>query len=283
MRLPDRSSSVWIDGEPATLAEARVPLAEPGLQAGLGVFETLAVRSGRPLELQAHLGRMESGARVLSIEIPSRESLVQTVELAAARSTTPYGWLKIMVLRGGPWFVFTGSIDPGEEGRAVSAIVLPWRRDPRDPLVGVKTTSYAAHQIGQELARRQGADEGLWTNSRGHLAEGCSSNIFVVRHRRLFTPSHREGILPGVVRAQTIRAAKDLGIAVHETRVRLKRLREADEAFLTSSLSGLRPLIRVDGRCVGTGEPGPITGRLASRLRSIRGSSADDATVSDTS
>jgi branched-subunit amino acid aminotransferase/4-amino-4-deoxychorismate lyase len=283
MRLPDRSSSVWIDGDPGTLGKAVVPLQGSGLQAGLGVFETLALRTGRPLDLQAHLERLASGARVLSIELPAKARLTETVELAAAGSATPYGWLKILVLRGGPWYVFTGSMDAEEEGRAVSAIILPWRREPRDPLVGVKTTSYAAHQIGNELARRRGADEGLWLNSRGHLAEGCSSNLFVVRHRRLFTPSRREGILAGVVRALAIRAAKELGIAVHETRVRLKRLRQADEAFLTSSLSGVRPLIAVDGRRVGNGEPGPVTGRLASCLRSMRGSGADDATVSGTS
>lgn len=283
MRLPDGTSRVWIDGESVSSEGATIAIGDPGLQAGLGLFETMAVREGRVVDLLPHLERMDTGAAVLDIDLPSRQRLCATIDEAAAHlDDTPWGWLKILALRSGRWLVFTGGMDPNDEGRVVTAIVLPWRRDPRDPLVAVKSTCYASHQLGLELARRRGADEGLWLNSRGHLAEGCTSNLFVVRHRRVFTPSLREGILPGVVRALAIRAASELGMPVHETRLRLKRLRGAEEAFLTSSLSAVRPLVGVDGHAVGRGVPGPVTRALATRLRSIRQAGLDGGKLSDT-
>jgi len=282
LRLPDDKGLIWLDGERVSTGSAVIPIGEPGLQAGLGVFETLAVRSGQAIDLDAHLDRLEAGAGIMGVALPTRERVLATVNEAARSSTVPCAWLKILALRGGRWMVLTGSMGAEEEGCAVSAIVLPWRRDPRDPLVAVKSTCYASNQLGLELAQRHGADEGLWLNSRGHLAEGCTSNLFVVTHRRVFTPATQEGILPGVVRALAIRAAKELGIPVHETRVRLKRLRQANEAFLTSSLSALRPLVRLDGRPVGDGAPGPVTGAIATRLRSLRQTGSDDGRLSDT-
>jgi len=283
VRLPDGKSRVWIDGKRVAAEDATVTIDDPGLQAGLGLFETLAVLQGSVLDLLPHLERMKTGADVLNIVLPSRREVVATVgEAAAHLSDTPSAWIKILALRSGRWFVFTGAMDPDEQGRAVSAIVLPWRRDPRDPLVAIKSTCYAGHQLGLELARRRGADEGLWLNGRGHVAEGCTSNLFVVRHRRVFTPSLREGILPGVTRALAIQAARELGMPIHQTRVRLKKLLDAEEAFLTSSLSAVRPLVSVDGRAVGRGVPGPITRAIAAQLPSMRQPGVDGAKLSDT-
>jgi branched-subunit amino acid aminotransferase/4-amino-4-deoxychorismate lyase len=266
LRLPDGTGCVWLDGERVPAGSAFIPVGDPGLQVGLGLFETLAVRDGRVIDLEPHLERMQAGAGVVGIELPPRERLLATIAEAARSAPVPSAWLKILALRSGRWLVLTGSTDTGKEGMAASAIVLPWRRDPRGPLVGVKSTCYASNQLGLELAHRHGADEGLWLNSRGHLAEGCTSNLFVVRHQRVFTPAPKEG---------------DLGIPVHETRVRVKRLRQASEAFLTSSLSALRPLVRLDGRPIGDGVPGPISRAIASRLRSLRQLGSDGDKLSD--
>jgi branched-subunit amino acid aminotransferase/4-amino-4-deoxychorismate lyase len=141
-------------------------------------------------------------------------------------------------------------------------VLLPWRRHRRDPLAGLKTLSYAANARGLEEARRRGADEGLWLNDRGHLVEGCASNLFVVRHARLYTPSPADGILAGVVREIVLDVARSVGLVVHEGRLRLRRLERADEAFLTSSVRGVRPLVALGGSPVGPGRPGPWTRRI---------------------
>ena len=96
---------------------------------------------------------------------------------------------------------------------------------------------------------------------------GCRSSVFLVQHHKLFTASARDGVLPGITQRLAIRAARDLGHAVHEGKVRRKRLETAHEAFLTSSVLGVRPLIAVDGKPVGDGRPGLVTLRIAEAVR----------------
>ena len=80
---------------------------------------------------------------------------------------------------------------------------------------------------GAEYARSKGADEGLWLNTRGHLAEGCTSNVFLAERRRLFTPAVRDGVLPGVVRGLVLKSARDLGFVIHEGKIgSLRRFKE---------------------------------------------------------
>jgi branched-chain amino acid aminotransferase len=247
-----------------------VALLSPAMQSGLGVFETLAVRRGRVLDQSAHLDRLALAAARLGVELPPAEALTAAAATIASQVRGGFGWLKIMALRGGPCAVFSGAIDPSEEGRSVSAVLLPWRRNPSDPLAGLKSLNYGAFTLGLEEARRRGADEGLWLNTRGHLAEGCSSTLFVVWRKKLFTPGLRDGILPGVTRAVVLEAARKLHLIIHEGKVRLKRLEAADEAFLSSSVRGIRPLVRFEGRAVGNGKPGPVTRAIAREVRAIR-------------
>jgi branched-subunit amino acid aminotransferase/4-amino-4-deoxychorismate lyase len=270
LRIPLATDDCWIDGQRTAVGEARVPIGDPAVQSGLGLFETLAVREGRLFELELHLDRLLDGAARLGLDAPSRDVLHATALEAAGTRAPACGWLKILLTGAGRSLVFRGPMDPAEEGRSATAVLLPWRRNPRDPLAGLKTLNYAGNVLGLELARRRGADEGLWLNTRGHLAEGCTSNLFVVRGGKLFTPGVQEGILPGVVRGLTLTAARALGCPVHECRLRLPRLEGAREAFLTSSLRGLRPLVRFEGRAVGAGRPGPLTRRIAAEVARAR-------------
>jgi branched-subunit amino acid aminotransferase/4-amino-4-deoxychorismate lyase len=237
------------------------------VQSGLGAFETLAVRDGLPLDWSAHLDRLRASASRLDVALPDGETLAAAAAGIASRVEGGCGWLRVVALRDGPCAIFGGPIDPEEEGRPTSAVVLPWRRSPSDPLAGFKTMNYAAFVLGLEEARRRGADEGLWLNTRGHLSEGCTSNVFVISGRKLFTPAPRDGILPGVTRVRVLAAARQLGLAVHEGKVRLKRLERAGEAFLSSSVRGIRPLVMVDGKKVRDGQPGPVTRAIAERVR----------------
>jgi branched-subunit amino acid aminotransferase/4-amino-4-deoxychorismate lyase len=271
VNLPEPGSRCWIDGRPVAVERACLPAFDPGLLSGLGLFETLALRSARAIDLDAHLGRLQAAAGQLQIAMPPIERVRGIVEVAAATSPDACGWIKIVVTAAGHWLVARGRMVPQDEGRPASAVVLRFRRNPRDPLVGLKTLCYAPGVLGLREAMQRGADEGLWLNVRGRLAEGCASNLFVVRGGRLFTPSEREGILPGIVRRRTIEAARGLGLAVHEGPVRRERLARAGEAFLTSSLRGVRPLVRVGGRPVGSGATGPLTRRLAAEVARLRG------------
>ncbi len=270
MRFPGATEDCWLDGRRVVVGQAQLSMGDPAFQAGLGLFETLALVDGLVLDLDLHLDRMHDGAERLRIALPPREALRAIVLEAGSDGAPPCGWLKVIVTASGRTLAVRGVLDPGEVGRPASAILLPWRRNPEDPLAGLKTLNYAANLVGLEWARARGADEGLWLNTRGLLAEGCTSNLFVVRGGRLFTPAVREGILPGVVRALTISAARRLGLAVHEGRLRLTRLKRAQEAFLTSSLRGVRPLVSLESRPVGCGEPGRVTTAIAAEVARAR-------------
>ncbi|MCP3982643.1 MAG: aminotransferase class IV [bacterium] len=269
MRRPTADAPAWLDGKKTTVSELQVPFSDPAFLAGLGLFETIAARAGRAVDATAHLERLYDGARVLGIELPELERMRATLAEAAQSAPRPYAWIKIVATRE-RHALFSGTFDAAQIGRPSSAVVLPWRRNPADPLSGLKTLSYAANVYAQEYARERGADEGLWLNTRNHLAEGCISNLFVIRHGRLFTPAVRDGLLPGTVRGLVLQAARSAGWAVHEGKLRLPRLRHADEAFLTSSLRGLRPLVSVDGRPIRGGKPGRKTAELAEAVEALR-------------
>ena len=243
-----------------------LPWYDPAAQWGLGVFETLAVRDATPRHLDEHLRRLRVSALRLGVPLPAPAELTRAARLVAEGISGGSSWLKILVSRSGQWAVFAGPIDSADEGSAISAVVLPWRRHRLDPTAGIKSMAYAGAILGLEEARRRGADEGLWLNDRGHVIESCTGNVFVVRGRAVVTPALRDGARDGVTRSRAIETLRELGFSVRQSKVRIATLRGADEVFLTSSLRGVRPVVRIDGRNVLGGDPGRVSRRLAERL-----------------
>jgi branched-subunit amino acid aminotransferase/4-amino-4-deoxychorismate lyase len=266
VRAPAPDAPCWVDGQPGTARDAAIAIDDPTCLSGLGLFETMAVEDGRPLELGDHLDRLASGAAAWGIAAPPREDVARASREAAAAPGA--GWVKIVLTARGRSIVFSG--EAGERRETATAVVLPWRRDARDPLAAHKTLSRAREALGLRWARDRGADEGLWLNGRGHVAEACTANVFLVRGRRLFTPAPREGILPGIVRRRAIEAAKGLRWLVHEGNLRVERFARADEAFLTSSVAGVRSLVALDGVPVGDGRAGRRTAELAAEVARLR-------------
>jgi len=255
-----------LDGESVPVSALLLPWSDPAAQWGLGVFETIAVSDAVPRHLDDHLSRLSAAAKRLGIVLPPAPELAHAAELLAEGSGAGTAWLKIVVSRSGRWAAFTGPLAPDEAGRPVSAIVLPWRRHRLDPTAGIKSTGYTAFLLGLDEARRRGADEGLWLNDRGHVTGACTGNVFVVRGRAVVTPALTDGARDGVTRARAIPALRAFGLSVRQSKVRMATLRGADEVFLTASVSGVRPVVRVDGRDVRGGEPGPVSRRLALAL-----------------
>jgi branched-chain amino acid aminotransferase len=133
----------------------------------------------------------------------------------------------------------------------------------------VKSLNCLDNLLAREEARRSGAGEALLLNTRGFIAEGAASNVFLVRDGTLLTPGVEAGALPGITRQAVLELAGEDGIAVEEADVALPDLFGAGEAFLTNSVMEVMPLVSVDGRPVGTGRPGPLTERLARRYRDL--------------
>ena len=271
MRRPDRDRAVrWFDGVWKMSDGLPAIALSPDVLAGVGMFETFGVRDGAALDVEAHLDRLERSAAGFEIGLCARRDLRDAVVSTAIEDRAAHGWVKLVVYRNGPTVVFGGAIDRSAHGAPCTAIVLPWVRHAAGPVVGIKSTSWAVESRGLAEAARRGVDEGIWRNQRGHLTEACTANLFLVRGRRLFTAAPRDGLLPGITRGHALTSARSLGMTVHEGKLRRRRLEDAEEAFLTSSVRGVRPLVEVDGRPVGSGRPGPATARIASAVERLR-------------
>ncbi len=298
---PDgRPAHVWVDGEVLPADARHLSVFDRGFQLGDGVFETLRARGGHPTELDAHLARLHRSADGLDIELPADvDALLAsgiTALLAAEGLDGPDGDASIRVTVSRGPFRARGVLPPSDGARATIAIQV-WpvvsapadhlerglhliassvRRDPRNPLATLKTTSRAEYVYARLEARRAGADDALFLTIDDHLSEGTSANIFLVRSstaglQELATPSLDCAILPGTTRSWLLDWAARAGLRPVEARLRRDDLARADEAFLSSSVAGILPVTAFDGTPIGDGAPGPWTLRArADREAMIR-------------
>ena len=283
---------VWVDGRLVAADEPQLRVDDRGFQLGDGVFETLRARRGVVIELTEHVARLRESASALRIGLSmSDEDLANGIaELLAAEEldspgddAQPVGdaALRITVSRGAiarrgllpdgldsinPTVVIQAwpyaPPPPAVLARGVTAITAAVRRDPGSPLAGVKSTSRADYVYTRLEAEAAGVDDALFLTLDGRLSEGTTSNVFAIRSERLSTPGRDAAILAGTTRTWLLATAESLGFRPDEADMRPEDLVEADEAFLSSSVAGIVPLVRLDGRPVGDGRPGAATLRL---------------------
>jgi branched-chain amino acid aminotransferase len=281
---------VWVDGHVVAADATHLSVFDRGFQLGDGVFETLRARSGRVTELAEHVARLRVSAEGLGIELASDigASLERGIaDLLAAESLDgPDGdaSIRITVSRGA--YHGRGLLPPGEHVAPTVAIQV-WpvtpppaghledglhlvtssvRRDPQNPLAMLKTTSRADYVYARLEARRAGADDALFMTIDGLISEATSANIFLVRTTagdvvELATPALDCAILPGTTRSWLLGWAERVGLRPAEAWLTPRDLAGADEAFVSSSVAGILPVTRFDGRDIGTGRPGPWTRR----------------------
>lgn len=267
---------VWLDGALVDAERARVSPLDRGFLYGDGLYETLRSYRGKPFLFEAHLDRMEEGARVLGLALPQRKVWRDAVEglLDANHLRDQDARVRLIISRGPA----PGDLWPAEPGAptllaTAQPVALPaWLTagggasavtSVQRVLGGrsaLKSTSFQAHVLAKGEARRAGAWEALLRNERGEVAEGATSNVFALLDGALVTPPPEAGILPGLTRAVVLRLAQPaLCLEAREAPLLPQDLAEAREAFLTSSVAEVVPLVRLDGRALGDGHPGPVT------------------------
>lgn len=255
---------IWLNGALYDPEQAKVSVFDHGLMVGDGVFETVKAVHGEAFALTRHLNRLAFSAKGLGLQEPDLDAIRQGVtEVLASAPAWPLGRIRITYTSGpGP----LGS-DRGPEGPTAVVIaaeqkpfpattgvtVVPWPRNERGPLAGLKTTSYADNALALAYAKERGGSEAIFGNLAGNLCEGTGSNIFVVRAGRLITPPLASGPLAGVTRALVLDWAGG-----EEADLPLTELYEVDEAFLTSTTRDVQPIRAVDGTVISE-EPGPVT------------------------
>ena len=290
---------VWVDGELLPADARHLSAFDRGFQLGDGVFETLRARGGRPTELHEHLDRLRRSADGLDIELAAgtEARIASGIDalLGAERLGGPDGdaSIRITVSRGAiaargllpleraePTIVIQAwpVTAPTEDHlrRGLHLVASSVRRDPSNPLSSLKTTSRADYVFARLEARRSGADDALFLTTDGHLSEATSANLFLVRaangRSELATPALDCAILPGTTRTWLLGWAGRAGLAPIEGWLTPDDLRDAAEAFLCSSVAGVLPVTRYEGRPIGSGSPGPWTLRArAAREAFIRG------------
>ena len=253
---------IWFEGRYVRESRARVPVSDPALGWGVGLFEIARGYGGRAFRLEAHVARLlHSAAELgLEVELPDLEPIVTRLfELNRLEE----GAIRITCTGGGARFVSVKDFPRqpvGRYRRGGALLVAEWRRDPRAPLAGHKTLNYFANLIDRNAAGARGAVDTLIRGLGGEILEGTRSNVFSVRKGRILTPPLGSGILPGVTRQTVVELAREEGIALREGRMTLPRLLDSDEIFVTSSLMEIMPIKRIEGRELRA--PGEITRRL---------------------
>lgn len=271
-------SAVFLNGALVEATEARLSPYDRGLLLGDGLFETLRARGGRLFRPEAHLARLEAGAETLGIPLSlSKDALLEALRktLAANGLARSDAVLRLTVTRGPGPRGLAPPPDPSptvliaaepyrapESEAATACIARQVRLNERSPLARLKTLNRLEHVLARREASERGADEALMLNSAGRLAEASSANLFAVIEGGLVTPPVAEGALPGVVRRTVLELTRELGIPAREAAIAPEDLSRAEEAFLTNSLIGIRPLATIDGRGLGAEAPGPAAKRV---------------------
>ena len=264
---------VWLNGALVEEGDARVSVFDHGLTVGDGVFETIKAYGGRPFAVRRHLDRLAASAAGMGLVPPAADVLRGALEDVAAANALGDAALRI-TLTGGPGpmgstrgnvgptvVVAPGLLPPWPVTTAVA--VVPWPRNERGALTGLKTTSYGENVVALAWAMERGAGEALFANLAGNLCEGTGTNVVVGIGGRLITPPLSSGCLAGVTRALVVEAC---GVA--EEDLRPSDLARADEAFLTSTTREVQAIGALDGRPLPTA-PGPLTTAAAAAFAAI--------------
>ncbi|WP_405147538.1 aminotransferase class IV [Sphaerisporangium sp. NBC_01403] len=257
---------VWVNGELIDPTQASVSVFDHGLMVGDGVFETIKCVNGESFALTRHLDRLKLSAERLGLPAPDVDAIADGVRACLAEAPPwPLGRIRVTYTSGnGPLgsdrgnqgtsaIVIVGAQAPFSETASVT--VVPWPRNERGALAGVKSTSYGDNAKALAYAKERGGQEAVFENLAGNLCEGTGSNVFIVRDGHLITPTLASGCLAGVTRALVLEWHGG-----EEADVPISALYEAEEAFLTSTTRDIQPIRLVDDTVLATA-PGPVTAK----------------------
>jgi len=274
------STKVWLStrGEACDPQDAMISVFDRGFLYGDSVYETLRTVGGRVVELGAHLDRLRRSAEGIAFELPfsdaeMSEPLAETLRAAGNDDSR----IRIVVTRGtGPIALDTRGAEhpvmvimvsplvvpsPEEYAAGITAVVVGEREGSIRP--GLKTGNYLGNILALRRAHELGAEDAIMCNADGAVAEGATSNLFMVVDGSLHTPSLATGVLAGITRSVVLRlVAERLGMPTAERTIMPGELRVADELFLTSSVRGIMPVTTLDGAPIGAKAVGPVTRRV---------------------
>jgi branched-subunit amino acid aminotransferase/4-amino-4-deoxychorismate lyase len=253
-----------------------IPLNDRGLLLGDGLFETMVWIDGTLPHLAAHLARLTAGCEVLGLPAPEPEAAAALCRAAPGQAGITAGRAAVrLTLTAGsggrgldrpdapaPRLVATAAASTPPSGPA-SLCLSSVRRNEGSPASRLKSLAYLDNVLARQQARAAGADEAVMLNNRGELACATAANLFWIRNDVIHTPDLACGVLDGITRGRVLASARTLGIEARLTALPVEALAEADAAFLTNSLIGVRAVSRFEDRSYATH---PLIGQLAAAL-----------------
>jgi branched-chain amino acid aminotransferase len=281
------SLKVYINGRLVDKADAKVSVYDHGLLYGDGVFEGLRSYGGRVFRLERHLDRLYESARAIWLEIPIKAAeLAKAVNDTLRANSLEDAYIRLVVTRGAgslgldpnrtsdpQVIIITDKItlypaelyEHGLEIITASTI----RNHPAALSPRIKSLNYLNNILAKIEGLQAGCIEALMLNTKGEVAECTGDNIFLVRGGVLLTPPLDAGILEGVTRDAVIELARESGVEVREIPLTKHDVYVADECFLTGTAAEVIPVVKVDGRAIGPGTPGPVTRDLRERFHKL--------------
>jgi branched-chain amino acid aminotransferase len=276
---------IYLDGRFVDEADAKVSVFDHGLLYGDGIFEGIRLYGGNVFRLDEHLERFEYSAKAILLDLPlTRQQWSDAVCETCRVNGLKDGYIRLVVTRGvgdlglAPWlcakpsyFIIASKISlyPAEHyEKGLSIVTVPTRRiGPASLPATIKSLNYLNNILGKIEARQFGALEAIMLNDQGYVAEATADNVFIVHKGELLTPSASQGALNGVTRSAIRDIAKDLSLPFREANLTRYDLWCSDECFLTGSGAEVIPVVKLDGRTIGDGVPGPITKKVLGEFR----------------
>lgn len=278
---------IYIDGKYYREQNAKISVFDHGLLYGDGIFEGIRAYNGRVFKLKEHIDRLFYSAKAILLTIPlTHAEMIRAVVDTCRRNKLRNGYIRLVVTRG----VGTLGLNPNKckrpsviiiadkiqlypaeyYERGLEIITVPTVRNLHSALnPAIKSLNYLNNILAKIEANNGGCEEAIMLNAQGFVAECTGDNLFVVKGDRLVTPPLTSGALYGITRGVVIQLAQRAGMSVAETDLTRYDLFNADECFLTGTGAELIPVVKIDGRVIGSGKPGPITKSLVQKYHEL--------------
>lgn len=267
---------IYLNGQIMEAQDARIPVSDSGFLYGAGLFETLRASQGKVFCLGDHLDRLFFSASKLGFNLSTdKPTLTQAIDDVLAANDLQEARLRLTVTVGAlsdatrerqPTILIAATDFipyPAEMYQnGVLVTLCTFRQNTADPLTGHKTTNYFSRMLALQQAQQKKAVEALWFTTAGYLAEGCISNVFLVKDGKVTTPPIETPVLAGVTRKTVCQLAKKEGIDLAEQDLTIDDLLAADEIFMTNVIMTVLPVTQMEQHQVGDGKVGPIAQKL---------------------
>ena len=275
---------IYINGSFHSKADAKISVYDHGFLYGDGVFEGIRAYGGRVFRLKEHVDRLFKSAHTIMLSIPmSREAMaVATVRENGLKDA----YIRLIITRGigrlglNPFTCGTPQViiiadkivlyPKAFYQKGLGVVTVPTQRNLGEAVnPRIKSLNYLNNIMAKIEAINAGVYEAIMLNSHGFISECTGDNIFIVSDGRLLTPALYMGVLEGITRDEVMALAARDGIEVRETTLTRHDVFNADECFLTGTAAEIIPVVKVDGRLIGDGKPGPVTRRLMEDFREL--------------